>query len=505
MRSRPVLLVSILMLAAALNGCSQSHDRVELPALGETAEIMVGPTGGTITLTGVEITIPPGALASDRQVRVTVVDETPPSWLRPSSPILRFEPEGLEFDRPIEVRIPFTGDARTATVFWSQREGDAFVPRTTRIEGRVAIAESTHFSQAFVGSACEGDDCCDQANGQLDVVLMVDNSNSMSEEQAALAAQIPRLARALASGDANGDGVQDFPALESVRVGIVSSDMGVAGGSIPTCESGSGGAMFGDDGVLRIHGNTSLPGCDPTYPAFAEVGADSTSAEIEGFVRHVSCVGTIGTGGCGFEQQLESMLKAVTPATSPLRFFDDTTGHADGANAGFVRDESMLAVIMLTDEDDCSVLDPGLVAVDGEYASVDLNLRCHSFPEAVHDTQRYVDGLLALRDQPADVIFASVAGVPTDALVGDPSLDTILADARMQSVVDPEMPTRLTPSCEVPGVGNAFPPRRIVEVARDLESAGAYGVVGSICQDDFTPVIDAILRSVASRASGECN
>ena len=105
--------------------------------------------------------------------------------------------------------------------------------RATRVEGGLAIAESTHFSQAVVGSACEGDDCCDQANGQLDVLLMVDSSGSMAEEQAALAAQIPRLARALATGDANGDGVQDFPALESVRFGVVSSDMGTGSDFVP--------------------------------------------------------------------------------------------------------------------------------------------------------------------------------------------------------------------------------------------------------------------------------
>lgn len=506
---RSSLRSALLALAcvSALAGCAQSRDLVvvDVPAVGESVTASIGATGGRIELAGLEITVPPGALAETTTITVTTTDETPPSWLRPSSPVLRFEPEGLSFATPIEVRIPFRGDSRTATVFWSAREGDAYVPRATRIEGAVAIAESTHFSQAFVGSACEGEDCCDQANGQLDVLLMVDNSNSMAEEQAALTAQIPRLARALASGDSDGDGVQDFPALESVRVGVISSDMGTGGADVPTCGSGSSGVLFGDDGVLRTAGPSHVPGCATSYPAFAEVGADSSASELESFVAQVSCVANLGTGGCGFEQPLEAVLKALTPSSSSIRFLGGTSGHGDGANDGFVRDDSMLAMILLTDETDCSAEDAGLFDPSSPtYMSVDLNLRCFSFPDAVHPTDRYVDGLLALRDQPADLIFATVSGVPVDAAEGAPSLDALLEDPRMQEAIDPAMPTRLAPSCNVPDVGIAFPPRRIVQVARDLESAGGQGVVGSICQSDYTPVIDAILRRVASRARGEC-
>ena len=510
MRSSLMTGVRSLLLAigciVALAGCAQSRELVliEVPAVGESITATVGASGGQLELAGVEITVPPGALAETTTITVTATDEAPPSWLRPSSPVLRFSPEGLSFLTPIEVRIPFRGDRDTATVFWSAREGDAFVPRATRIEGNVAIAESMHFSQAFVGSACEGEDCCDQANGQLDVLLMVDNSNSMSEEQVALAMQIPRLARALATGDSDGDGVQDFPALESVRVGVVSSDMGVGGFPVPTCDGGTAGALFGDDGVLRTAGAPHIPGCATSYPPVAEAGADSSAAELEAFVSQVSCVATIGTGGCGFEQQLESVLKALTPSSSSIAFLGGTSGHGDGANAGFLRDDSMLAVVLVTDETDCSaanaeIFDPANPA----YSSVDLNLRCYTFADQVHPTDRYVDGMLALRDDPADLIFATISGVPTD-LAGAP-LEDVLDDPRMQESIDPSMTTRLSPSCNVPGVGIAMPPRRIVQVARDLDDAGAQGVAGSICQEDFTPVIDALLRSVASRARGECS
>jgi len=72
-------------------------------------------------------------------------------------------------------------------------------------------------------------------------------------------------------------------------------------------------------------------------------------------------------------------------------------------------------------------------------------------------------------------------------------------------VIDPAMPTRLTPACEVPGRGMAFPARRLVQTARDLDARGASGIVQSICQEGFTPAVTAILREVAARLAGSCS
>jgi hypothetical protein len=469
--------------------------------VGATASVTVGEGGGELSLGSLVLDIPAGALAAGTEVRVTVDSAPVPSTFTGFSPRFRFEPVGLVFEQPVTARLPFVGDGATATVFWTARGSERFVPLSTTIEGGVAVAQITHFSSAFVGTACTGEDCCGRANGDVDVLLMVDNSNSMTEEQAALAAQIPRMARVLATGDLDGDGVQDFPALRSVRIGTVTTDMGVGGFRVPICDTGGD---FGDDGVLRTQGNTSSSGCDASYPSFAELRADDPSADVDAFVSQVSCVANLGTGGCGFEQPLEAVLKALTPSTSAVRFFRDTTGHADGANAGFQRADSILAAVLLTDEEDCSASDLSLFdPSSATYGSVELNLRCFTFgAEAVHPVSRYVEGLRALRADPNDVLFAAIAGVPAD-LVSDPSsidYDTLLADARMQEMIDPAMGNRLVPSCNTSS-GVAFPPRRLVETARAF---GTNGVVQSICQEDFTPVIDAILTRVAARVRGAC-
>ncbi|MDQ3032837.1 MAG: hypothetical protein M3Y87_10495 [Myxococcota bacterium] len=346
---------------------------------------------------------------------------------------------------------------------------------------------------------------------QLDLLLMVDNSNSMAEEQAALMVELPRLVRALASGDADGDGSVDFAPIASLHVGVITSDMGVGGAAVPTCSAGAGGAMFGDDGVLRTSGRTSIPGCMATYPAvLGFMAGESTDA----FASDVACVASTGTGGCGFEQQLEAVLKAISPATTqpwtapgyvPPTFFAGTSGHALGANAGFVRPGSILAAVILTDEEDCSAADAELFDPASEtYSDSDLSLRCFAYPEALHPISRFASGLRALRRDARRLALSVIAGVPP-GVAGETAAeyDAILALPDMAARTDPAMPTRLVPSCNVPGRGVAFPPRRIVELARDLEPSGAQTRVHSICDASLAPSIDALIESIA-QASAAC-
>jgi len=327
----------------------------------------------------------------------------------------------------------------------------------------------------------------------VDILLMVDNSGSMAEEQAALGSQFERIFLALSTGDLNADGTPDFKPANSIRLGVVSSDMGAGQSGVTTCSEG----RYGNDGILQNTGYGS--GCEAMYPdsflTFTSEGETSASQ----FANNARCVSTLGIGGCGFEQPLESVLKALTPSSASTRFSDDTLGHGDGENAGFLRDDSLLVVITVTDEDDCSTPESTELFSSGSvvYAG-DLNLRCWAHPDALYPVSRYVDGLLALRPDPRQLIFTTISGVPVD-LVSDPgssNYDAIQADLRMQERPALSNPTRLTPSCTTPA-GFAFPPRRLVEVARGLDEAGATGIVQSICQSDFTPAITPVIERIA--------
>lgn len=323
---------------------------------------------------------------------------------------------------------------------------------------------------------------------ELDLLLAIDNSNSMDAEQALLRSEIPGMLAALAP-------------LASLHVGIITSDMGsgMGGVVIPSCRAG-----FGDDGILR---DTARAGgsCASTYPSRVfsfERGGDPAS-----FSADVGCVADIGTGGCGFEQQLEATLKALSPAGPqsyvsstyvPPTFVGGTRGHADGTNEGFLRTDSVLAIVVLTDEEDCSAPDYEIFNPDSTvYRGTNLALRCHRFPDAQYPVGRYIDGLLQLRSRPSRLVYSSIVGVPPD-LVGR-SYEDMLADARMIETEDPSVdpPMNLLASCESP-YGRAFPPRRIVEVARGLRDRGAATTVHSICAAAYTSGANAIVEAIRS-------
>lgn len=323
----------------------------------------------------------------------------------------------------------------------------------------------------------------------VDLLFVVDNSISMSEEQRALAAQFPRMVRILATGDVDEDGTPEFQAVDDLHVGVVSTDLGALGARFGGCEVEP---AEGDDGILRTAGSRRTPGCARSYPAWLTF-SPSGGGSSEELVRDFTCVATIGTQGCGFEQPLEAGLKAVLPSTAGIPFASGGA-HGDLENAGFLRDGSILTIVYVTDENDCSVRDLDLFDPESTRYPAEgdrEHLRCHLYPEALWPIERYVDNLRALRTDPSSLLVAGIIGVPPD-LVREPDRiewSAILDDPRMQESINPMHPDRLRPACDVKGVGFAVPGRRLVEVAREF---GGFGVVQSICDMEFANALGGI-------------
>jgi hypothetical protein len=367
----------------------------------------------------------------------------------------------------------------------------------------------------------------------LDLLFMVDNSGSMKEEQEALRREFPKMIRVLTTGDRNADGEEDFPPIAELHLGVVSSDMGLVGiNDINKCSG------LGDDGVLQ-NMPAVLTDCQAEYPRFLQFEAGT--GDPDQVAADFSCIATLGTDGCGFEQQLESTLKALWPSSDDsVTFLGDPQGmgeqgHGDVENMGFLRpsrgeDTSLLAVVLVTDEDDCSstttehftppqYLDPNVPA-EAELLMQGLNTRCHHNPQNLYAISRYVDGLRKLRpDSENLVVFGAITGVPAklvdkgalDAVdFEDPAevtafYDGILAAEEMIEAVDDKgtaepQDDQLVPACNV-ATGRAYPARRIVEVAKQF---GKNSVVQSICQDDFGPAIDAIVVAITRAQKGAC-
>jgi len=183
-----------------------------------------------------------------------------------------------------------------------------------------------------------------KTNRQVDILFVVDNSTSMDDEQASLTTNFPKFINRLTTVQGG---------LPDVHLGVISSDVGIGPTFVQAqCKPG------GDHGDLQ---NTPRPlgsGCPvPNNGArfISDVAAPGSDGgtRIQNYNGGIAalpdvfkCIAQLGTLGCGFEHHLESMKEALDGTNT--------------GNAGFLRDDAYLAVIILADEDDCSDKDPSL-------------------------------------------------------------------------------------------------------------------------------------------------
>ncbi len=384
----------------------------------------------------------------------------------------------------------------------------------------------------------------------VDLLFVVDNSGSMRQEQGALRQQFPGLIDTLTMG-VKSDG-ETFPPVKDMHLGVVSTDMGLAGitNNFPGCNT-QRHINGGDDGVLQHPGGTGA-GCDAMYPPFLEFVQGRDNAEK--LATDFGCIANLGTTGCGFEQQLEAGLKALWPKNyvdenaniyppdkNPILFLSTTVegryGHGDvsvsqGGNAGFLRNDpvrglSLIAIIIVSDEEDCSSKDTShFVSVNdpaNPLSRQGINLRCFYNKQNLFETERYVKGFQGLRPGNEQlVIYGAIVGVPkelvspearegidfADKVQRDSYYDMILNDPRMMERPQNEnVPAiaNVAPSCtrtdQFGEKADAYPPIRMVQVAKDF---GENAVVQSICQDDFGPAMDAIIDVIAKQLGAVC-
>lgn len=423
---------------------------------------------------------------------------------------------------------------------------------------------------------------------KVDLLFMIDNSGSMAEEQRKLSVVLPNLVKVLTTGQrdpANPKEKPDFPPVKSLHIGVVSSDMGINGalGSngqpgadscgeqsfVPEERDPSAGSQrlvkpLGDDGVMNISTAVAVTGIyarpfgaprtepvrevvppDPTCAAlglspsrrFIDFTANTdpaiNSMAADAAARQFACIAKLGKNGCGLEQQLESMLKALTPNTSMTMFSgyagngqfapQPSRGHGgvpsaagSPANANFLRPDAILAVVLVTDEEDCSIPDASneLFNFRSTRYTEDINVRCGFHPEATHPVARYVSGLRALKDAGFQdrIIFAGIVGVPQKApnelnkvYTGTAEIGALLQNPAMQFQARLIQGTtnqfEAVPACQSATDGKADPARRIVELAAEF---GENGVINSICDDDYTATLDVIIEKIAAQLTGAC-
>ena len=237
---------------------------------------------------------------------------------------------------------------------------------------------------------------------------MIDNSSSMTEIQQKLLTQDPSFMTVL----------ENLPnGLPNIHVAVVSSDMGAPGDSTTSIMC----TTSGDNGAFQ---STPRGSCTNTTLAS---GATFIS-NVDGIANYTGnltdvfgCIAQLGQSGCGFENQLASVARALGADGAP----------PPAQNAGFLRDDAELAIVLLTNEDDCSApRNSALYSLNGGQQNVAnplgpiANYRCNQFGHLCTDPASAAPSALISPPLKPPVDAQGTATAPTLNLTNCESNDT---------------------------------------------------------------------------------
>lgn len=382
---------------------------------------------------------------------------------------------------------------------------------------------------------------------EVDILLIIDDSGSMAEEQRALAEGLPALLATL----------DDIRPGAHIRIGITSTDNGnpwctadtpdAGNYLLSSCRSRPEQFTFEGAGIPDFYASSCQEICPEQWEQFetlptelyGESGArsrpwlerDETGTNLPdglSLEQALQCAVPLGIAGCGFESPLESMWKALRRSQT-----DDEAGW------GFIRADAVLSVVFVTDEGDCSYnnewesiftpdgdrvfwSDPDAatptsavcwnagVACEGtspydDCEPVDLDVEGLPVPRADADDEavlrpvsRYIDYLRDLEDAKQrispdqEVLVSVIGGVNTDGSVTYQDTDDISF----------QQDFGIGPGC-ASAQGSAVPPVRLRALA-DAFAVGDEPNMYSVCQSDYAPALSAIGEAIAAQLRPAC-
>lgn len=215
----------------------------------------------------------------------------------------------------------------------------------------------------------------------IDLLFMIDNSSSMADKQDILADAVPALLERLTNpncvdpetqqvfGSPNGGrcerGELEFNPVASMHIGIVTSSLG-AHGVEGLCQDVSSDSTSHNNDKGELVSRGASAGITNGFLEWkAELGNANTSSSFQNMVRGV------GQHGCGYEAQLEAPYRFLIDPDPPDNVYKGKVNDrdvivAEGTDqtiltqrANFLRPDSLVAVIMVSDENDCSLQEYG--------------------------------------------------------------------------------------------------------------------------------------------------
>jgi hypothetical protein len=214
-------------------------------------------------------------------------------------------------------------------------------------------------------------------------------------------------------------------------------------------------------------------GCDGTLGAGLRESAAGQDCMLSGDLRYAtqdqpdlaatfSCMGARGFDGDPNERTMDSLTAAIGPLLAP-----------GGCNEGFLRDDAVLVVTIITDEEDSpgdSQQDPSL---DGSCEPVDSDPNSNGDPGAWHDA------VIAAKNGDADAMVVLALTGDCDAGGDCPGI-------------------AFDPFDDDSPVTGAEPAPRV----REFASSFGFGSVGPVCAADYSGFFSDAVSVIASACDG---
>ncbi len=315
----------------------------------------------------------------------------------------------------------------------------------------------------------------------VDILFVVDDSGSMKDQQEQLGIWSKEMFDVLSgSGE-----------LPDLHVGVTSSSVAITG--LEGCAFGGGGSLFKGLAEIEIEGEYLS---DVASPEGRVTNYKGTLTET--FAK----MARVGDGGCGYEQPFKAARMALS-------------------TPGFLREDALLLVVFVTDEDDCSAIDGvlfgdvyadacselgpitsyrcfehGVTCADGK-GSREFGERENCRPDEtspyVESVAAYAQYLKKLKKQPAQTIVAGIYGKPNGVFA--------IPDEKVEILRGYETP-RLADVCGGMGVeGTGATPA--IRMNALLAEFGGRASQSSICERELSWAmrdVGLVARSAATRS-----
>ena len=330
-------------------------------------------------------------------------------------------------------------------------------------------------------------------NRDLDLLFVVDNSNSMTGEQTSLAREFPRMTAKFAQAKGG---------LPNLHLAVISTDLGtgprIDGQRVACSETG-------DNGEFQASA-PPMESCETPNGQFIKDVATEGGERVRNYNGNIddvfSCIARLGITGCGFEQPLESMRRALN-------------GSNGSHNSGFLRENARLAVVFVTDEDDCSTADTAMFDSSQDSLSTTLgpfnSFRCFEFgvecePDAprqlgerencrprvdspyMHNVHEYVEFLRGLKAFDSQIFVAGIVAPVAPVEVQETTNSVTQAPER-----------RVAPTC---GIGDAAA-RPPVRLQAFLEAFPQHRVE-TLCGEDLASAVQSIADAIRDLVDSDC-